>query len=168
MKIRAGAPGDVPAALALYDAAVRWLVARGRGAQWGTEPFSTSLVRSGQVTRWAEDGQLWIAETGGVTAGAVALTPAAPPYVQPAGEPEIYIHGLVTSRAHTGRGIGRALLDHARAEAADRGIHLVRVDCWAGGDGALIRYYEHAGFTPVSRFTFGTWEGQVLQARVGS
>lgn len=60
----------------------------------------------------------------------------------------------------------RLLLDHARAEAADRGLGLLRVDCWAGGGGALIRYYQSAGFTPTVRFMVGDWQGQLLEQRM--
>ncbi|GAA2396714.1 hypothetical protein [Dactylosporangium salmoneum] len=44
---------------------------------------------------------------------------------------------------------------------------LLRVDCYAGGDGALVRWYERQGFTATEAFTVtrddGTeWPGQVL------
>ncbi|MGH3388838.1 MAG: GNAT family N-acetyltransferase, partial [Actinomadura sp.] len=90
---------------------------------------------------------------------------AAPPYVHPAREPELYLQAFVTDRAHSGYGVGRALLDRATAEAVERGTPLLRVDCWAGGDGALVRYYESAGFTPTERFTVGEWQGQILTRR---
>ena len=37
--IRPGTVEDVPIVLGLLDKAVRWLVARGRPGQWGTEPL---------------------------------------------------------------------------------------------------------------------------------
>lgn len=166
MRIRLGGPGDVGPTLALFDQAVAWLVARGLAGQWGTEPFSTSLTQTGQITTWAQDGRLWVAELDGQVVGAIALVPQAPPYVPPADEPELYVHGLVSSRRHAGRGIGAALLDHARAQAAARGVRLLRVDCWAGGNGALVRYYERAGFTPTATFRVGVWKGQVLEDRL--
>jgi GNAT superfamily N-acetyltransferase len=90
-----------------------------------------------------------------------------PVYVLPAGEPDLYVQALVSSKQHpAGRGAGLLLLDHARAEAADRGLELLRVDCWAGGGGALIRYYQSAGFTPTERFMVGDWQGQLLERRV--
>jgi GNAT superfamily N-acetyltransferase len=90
----------------------------------------------------------------------------APSYVLAVSEPELYIQLLVTARSHAGHGIGRALLEHARAEAAACGAALVRVDCWAGGDGGLVRYYRAAGFTPTDRFTVDGWTGQVLEQRL--
>jgi hypothetical protein len=65
-----------------------------------------------------------------------------------------------------GRGVGAALLRHAYAEAVQQEVTRLRVDCWAGGEEALVRYYEAAGFTATTRFTVGTWEGRVLERPV--
>jgi GNAT superfamily N-acetyltransferase len=162
--VRTGGSADTAAVLALFDRAVEWLVARGRIGQWGSEPFSTDRRRVEEAGGWAASGGLRIAEVDGCVAGAVVLG-AAPPYVPPAREPELYLQAFVTDRALSGRGIGRALLDRAATEAVERGTPLLRVDCWAGGDGALVRYYELAGFTPTERFTVGAWEGQILTRR---
>jgi GNAT superfamily N-acetyltransferase len=76
----------------------------------------------------------------------------------------------VTDRALIGQGIGTALLDHARALARADGIDLLRVDCFAGGDGALVRYYEKQGFTRAEQFAVpvndSEWIGQVLIQRL--
>jgi hypothetical protein len=53
-------------------------------------------------------------------------------------------------------------------KALARGLALFRVDCWAGGDGAPIRYYQSAGFTPTERFMVGDWQGQVLERRLAA
>lgn len=62
--------------------------------------------------------------------------------------------------------LGSRFLDHAREQARARGVFLVRVDCWSGGDGALIRYYENQGFTPTERAPVGDREVQVFETRV--
>lgn len=165
VRIRTGGPGDAAAVLAMLDDAVRWLVAQRRQGQWGAEPFSATPDRVALVQEWAESGGLWIAETDGAPAGAMVLGPA-PSYVPAVSEPELYVQLLVTARSHAGRGIGRVLLGHARTQAAARGAALVRVDCWAGGDGRLVRYYQAAGFTPTGRFTVEGWPGQVLEQRL--
>ena len=54
----------------------------------------------------------------------------------------------------------------ARARARGLGISLVRVDCWAGGDGSLIRYYEGQGFTPTVRVPVSDTEVQMFEDRV--
>lgn len=85
---------------------------------------------------------------------------------RPAGEPELYVHSLVTDRRFAGRGVGGALLAHAVDEARRHGVSLLRLDCYAGGDGRLVAYYEGNGFTPTETFTVGDWPGQVLARRV--
>jgi len=167
--IRHAGRGDVPAVLALLDGATEWLVAHGRTDQWGTEPHSTNPRRVEQITGFADDGGLWVAEADGRVVGALAVG-AALPYVPPAVEPELYVRLLVTDRASAGQGIGSELLDHARVLARTAGVGLLRVDCFAGGDGALIRYYEQKGFTRDVEFAVpvngSEWRGQVLSQRL--
>ena len=169
MTIRRAGRDDVPAVLKLLDGATEWLVARGLTEQWGTAPHSTSPRRVAQITGFADDGGLWIAENPQVV-GALAVGTAMD-YVPPATEPELYVRLLVTDRAFAGQTIGGVLLDHARALARDAGVSLLRVDCYAGGDGALIRYYEKQGFTrdaefAVPRVNDSDWPGQLLVQRL--
>lgn len=170
LTIRRGGTDDVPAVLGLLDRAVAWLVANGRPGQWGTEPFSTSPGRRVQATTWAWSGGLFLAETDGAVVGALVVGEPAPPYVSAAPEPELYINLLVTDREHSGSGIGTVLLDRAREVARQKGVSLLRVDCYAGDDRALVRYYERQGFTPSETFTVGAhagpWPGQVLTQRL--
>jgi GNAT superfamily N-acetyltransferase len=168
MTIRPGGRDDVPTVLALLDGATAWLVARGLTDQWGTEPHSTNPRRVEQITAFADDpGGLWIGELDGSPAGALAVG-AAMPYVPPATEPELYLRLLVTDRTRPGRGVGTDLIEYAKKLTRDRGVGLLRVDCFAGGDGALVRYYEKQGFTRTEAFTVGDaqWPGQVLALRV--
>jgi len=166
IEIRPGGRGDVGTVLALMDRALPWLVARGSAGQWGTEPQSTNPHRIAQFTEFADGGGLYLATADGTPAGALAVG-LAPSYVPPPKKPELYINLLVTDRSRAGLGIGTALLDHARALAAVAGVEMLRVDCWAGGDGRLVAYYESAGFTATDRFTVdaaGTcWHGQILE-----
>lgn len=170
MEIRTGGHDDVPAVLALLDGATEWLVANGRTGQWGTEPHSTNPRRIAQITGFAEDGGLWIGERDGRVVGALAVGAPTQEQIPPAQEPELYIRLLVTDRSAKGSGIGTELIDHALKLAKDEGVGLVRVDCYAGDDGALVRYYERQGFTPTE--TFGVpindsvWPGQVLARRL--
>ncbi|MEE6259130.1 GNAT family N-acetyltransferase [Plantactinospora sonchi] len=169
LTVRSGGPGDVPAVLALLDGATRWLVARGRVDQWGSAPHSTNPRRLAQVRRWAADGELYLAELAGTPVGALVVGGAVP-HVPPADEPELYVNLLVTHRAHAGRRIGAGLLAYAERLARERGLDLLRVDCYAGGDGALIRYYESQGFTRTAPFTVQLpdrrWPGQLLERRL--
>ncbi|MFI0483249.1 GNAT family N-acetyltransferase [Actinomadura sp. 9N215] len=168
MRIRIGNMADVPAVLALYDRAVEWLVASGRSGQWGSEPWSESPKSIARVRRFAESGEMRVAEHGGDVVGAMRLG-AAPQSIPPVEEPDLFLEALVIDRRVAGLGVGKLLLDHARAEAAERGITLLRVQCWAGGDQGLVRYYERAGFVQSGRIksTFlEGWEGAILSQRL--
>jgi GNAT superfamily N-acetyltransferase len=159
----------VPAVLELLDGATEWLVAQGRTQQWGTEPHSTSPRRVEQVNGFVDSQGLWIAESAGHAVGALAVGEAMP-YVPAATEPELYVQLLVTDRASAGQGIGAELLDHARSLARENGVDLLRLDCFAGGDGALVRYYEKQGFIRAEPFAVrvndSEWPGQVLVQRL--
>jgi GNAT superfamily N-acetyltransferase len=155
-----GQCSSLPPSVSGSSTAVGW--SHGRSGQWGAEPFSAASERVERVHAWAAGGGLWIAEQAGVAVGAMVLGEA-PAYVPPASAPEVYVQVLVTVREHAGQGVGRALLGHAHGEAVRQEARLLRVDCWAGGDGALVRYYQACGFTPTVRFRVGEWEGQLLE-----
>ena len=102
--------------------------------------------------------------------GVLVITEVPAAYVPAAAERELYINLLLVSRRHSGQGIGAALIEHAKQEAAARGIGLIRVDCWAGQDGSLVRVYEKYGFSRVQDFTValpaGEWPGMLLAMRL--
>jgi GNAT superfamily N-acetyltransferase len=167
MRIRRGGPADIPVMLGMLDEAVAWLVENGRTGQWGTEPFSTDPRTAEHIAEKARTQTVWIAEIDGTPAGAMTVSPQPQPYVEQADEPEHYITLLVTARAFFGRGVGSGLLAHAREEARRAGVGLLRVDCYAGGDGRLVDYYRRNGFATVRSFTVGDgWPGRLLSLRV--
>ncbi|RFU36692.1 GNAT family N-acetyltransferase [Actinomadura logoneensis] len=166
MDIRPGDTGDIAAVLGLFDRAVEWLVARGQTGQWGDRPWTGDAARTALVERLAASGGLRVAVLDGAVVGAVSLG-SAPAYVPPATVSELYVEALVTDRSHKGEGIGGALLRRAREEAAAQGVVRLRVDCWAGADGELVRYYESQGYVRDTEFVVadhprGPWHGQVL------
>ncbi|MEU4555269.1 acetyltransferase (GNAT) family protein [Micromonospora violae] len=169
VRIRRGGPGDAPAVLDMLDSAVVWMNARGNTEQWGTTPFSEQPARTDQVDRYLTENLPYIAEVDGAPAAALVLDsgpdPRAP--IAPADEPERYVRLLVTDRRFAGRKLGSALLAHAVDETRRAGVRLLRVDCWAGGGGELVAFYERHGFTPTETFLAGSWPGQVLAQRVG-
>ncbi|QKW13143.1 GNAT family N-acetyltransferase [Verrucosispora sp. NA02020] len=168
--VRRGGVADRDSVLRLLDVAIAWLAERGRTGQWGTAPASSDPRRIAQADGWAGSGGLWLAEITGQPVGALVVG-AATEYVPPATEPELYVNLLVTDRAYAGAGIGGRLLAHAAELARERGVDLLRVDCYAGDDGALVRWYERQGFTATDPFTVprpdgARWPGQVLARRL--
>lgn len=161
----------VPAVSDLLDTAVQWLVSHNRAGQWEAAPFSENSDRVEQFREFATTGHgLWLAVRGTDTmpgeapmdiVGAFALGDRSP-YVSPVSEPELYVRLLITDNQ-----IGRRLLDHARDLARKAGVSLLRVDCYAGGDGKLVRYYEFQGsqkFNGLNRKD--EWPYQVLAQRL--
>ena len=61
----------------------------------------------------------------------------------------LYVHRLAVCRAHGGRGLSRAMLDWAAAEARRSGRTFVRLDTELRP--ALIALYENAGFARVDK-----------------
>ncbi|WP_431981356.1 GNAT family N-acetyltransferase [Streptomyces qinglanensis] len=169
IRIRPGDRADAPAVLELLDAAVAWMNARGNTQQWGTTPYSRKPGGVARVERYLSENSPWIAELGGTPAGALVLDSGPSPQlpIGPADEPERYVRLLVSDRRHAGLGIGAALLDHAAGETLRAGARLLRVDCWAGGGGELVAFYERSGFTLTERFLHGDWPGAVLARRMG-
>jgi len=171
ISIREGGPDDIPVMLGMLDSCVEWLVAQGRTRQWGTKPLSQQQKTVESVRGYMEEGTAYIAEVDGVPAATLTLTDKPGSYLShlpPPGEPEHYIHWLASDRRFKGHGVGSALLTHAADETARAGISLLRVDCYAGDDGKLVRYYEANGFVRTETYTVGEhqWPGQVLARRV--
>lgn len=169
IRIRPGVPADAPAILDMLDGAVVWMNARGNTEQWGTTPYSGTANGAERVRRYMTENAPFVAEADGTPVGALVLDTGPSPQmpIKPAAEPERYVRLLVSDRRYAGRGIGAALLAHAAEETRRAGVELLRVDCWAGGGGQLVAFYERQGFTPAERFLSGTWPGQVLARRIG-
>ncbi|MGW7433988.1 N-acetyltransferase family protein [Streptomyces sp. NPDC054861] len=168
--VRDGGRADLDAVLSLLDDAVAWLQAQGRTGQWGSVPFSSDTARRDQITEFLDRHVVRIAELNGRAVGVCTLAEAASRYVAPARERELYMHLLVTAREVRGMGVGATLCADARAQARRREIGLLRVDCYAGDDRALVRQYERLGFMASTSFSveregLAPWPGQVLEMR---
>ncbi|MEV6128033.1 GNAT family N-acetyltransferase [Streptomyces violaceusniger] len=168
IRVRPGSLADAPAILDMLDSAVAWMNGRGNTEQWGTTPYSQKTGGVARVERYTTENAPYIAELDGTPVGAMVLDSGPNPQVPiaPAGEAERYVRLLVSDRQHAGLGIGAALLAHAVEETRRAGVGLLRVDCWAGGGGELVAFYERNGFTATDRFLSGSWPGQVLARRV--
>jgi ribosomal protein S18 acetylase RimI-like enzyme len=168
MRVRSGGPEDFEAVLAIGDEAVAWMNARGNTMQWGAQPWTGNEKRE-QAIYYAllgEGARVVETDAGEVVGVLLATEQSSPTSAPEAGERELYINWLLTSRRHGGRGIGAMLIDDAKALAAERGIDLIRVDCWAGEDGNLVRVYEKYGFQRVRAFFRDQWPGMLLAMRL--
>jgi GNAT superfamily N-acetyltransferase len=161
--LRVGSVDDLDTVMGLLDAAVAWLVGQGRTGQWGNQPWSASADRVARIRRMIEGSELLLLERDGVPVAALAHGPVAHDYVPAAVGPEDYVLLLVADPS--ARGAGRRLLDESWARARADGIDRQRVDCYAGGDGKLVRFYESAGFTRAATFDVDGWPGQLLERR---
>jgi RimJ/RimL family protein N-acetyltransferase len=168
--LRPGAPSDAPALIRLFDEAVTWLVTRGRSDQWGSQAWSEREGARRMVDRFAASPGLVVAveevEGREAVVGALVVEDHPTSYVPPAGEPERFVHLLITSRQAAGRGIGTVLLDHARQVCRLAGVDLLRLDCFGGGDRELVRWYERQGFAATQSLDVEGWPCQVLEQRV--
>jgi GNAT superfamily N-acetyltransferase len=166
MTLRTGSVDDLPAVTALMDGAVRWLVSQGRTGQWGDQPWSASEARVARLRGMiAGPGkELLVLEHEGAVVAALAHGPDAHDYVPAADEPESYVLLLVSDPVV--RGAGRRLLDESWTRARAAGLTRQRVDCYGGGDGKLVRFYESAGFTRVAPFEVSGWPGELLERTV--
>ncbi len=166
--VRPGGIDDVPALLNLLDGAVVWMNARGNTQQWGTTPYSQKPGGVQRIEGYTTEHEAYVAEVDGELAGAVVLaTGPGHETIPRATEPERYIRLLITDRRRAGQGVGSVLLARAAELTRKAGVDLLRVDCWAGGGGELVAYYERNGFVRTEPFMVGEWPGQVLEMRMG-
>lgn len=161
IQLRRGRPEDTRTLLDLCDEAVAWLSSAGRSGQWGATPWSDRPETVAAMERFAAHEGLWIAEEEGEPVGALVVGEP-PSYAPPTEIPELYVLFLIATRRRRGAGIGAALLAHARALAIERGVAQLRVDCWGGGDSALVAYYAGQGFVPTEQVSVKGWPAQIL------
>ena len=154
------------------DERTEWLVSQGLPGQWGTERQSDQPRRIEGATKMARSGGTWIAFENGPPGsteqvlGVLTVGDAAS-YVRPATEPELYVNYLITDpKRGGGRGLGGMFVQKAKALAEEKGVQVLRLDCYAGGEGKLVRWYESQGFQKQEAFEEKGWPGQVLSMRL--
>ena len=154
---------DAPEVVSLFDQAIVWMNENGNTQQWGTQPWSEKPDTVKKITNWCAEGNGGlVAMTSSGAIGGYLVVGDAHPYVPAAKSPELYIVALIASRRPEARGFGRRLLQHADDLAREQGITELRVDCWAGAGGKLVRFYESAGYVKDSTFDVKGWPGQIL------
>ncbi|QNP75807.1 GNAT family N-acetyltransferase [Streptomyces roseirectus] len=139
---RRATPEDAPLLVRLRDTAALWQLARGI-VQWQPGEKTEAHFR----TRMAE-GEVWLAESDGVTAGAYELWWTDKPAWGPRPDDAGYIHRLMTVPHTAPPGTGRHLLTHAESRIAAAGRPWARLDCLSTNP-RLREYYESAGYQVV-------------------
>lgn len=160
--IRRATVVDAPAVLQVFDEVIAWFVGMGNNAQWGAEPWSALPRRVAQVTQACATPDAWVVEAPGGRIVAALVLGEPMPYVPAATQPEVYVRLLIAARDTRARGLGRRLLAFADERARAEGVRYLRVDCYAGGTGALVRFYESCGYERLSTFDLDGWPGQLL------
>ncbi|MBA0445858.1 GNAT family N-acetyltransferase [Stenotrophomonas maltophilia] len=162
LTLRRASVADAPAVLVLFDEVIEWFVSIGNLQQWGSEPWSTVSRRITQVTEACALPGAWVAQNElGEVRAFLALGESMPYVPAPAG-PEVYVRVLVASRDARVRGIGRRLMAFADEQARAAGVDQLRVDCYGGGSGDLVRFYESCGYTRIAPFNVDGWPGMLL------
>lgn len=160
--IRRARATDAPAILRIFDEVIAWFVEIGNEEQWGSEPWSTQDRQIARVTEACELPEAWVAvDQHDEVLGFIALG-SAMPYVPKVNHEELYVRVLIASRAQAARGVGRRLMELADERALAAGISELRLDCFAGGSGGLVRFYESCGYERDTGFTDDGWPGQIL------
>lgn len=161
VRIRRGSERDAEAVLALIDGAIAWFVSIGNVRQWGTEPWSAHPERRARITAMCAEPGSWVAEDeDGQVLGSLVVGDAHD-YVPPMDD-ELYVRLLVADRSPRARGVGRRLLAFADEQARGLGRARLRVDCYGGGSGKLVTFYESCGYRRTETFSVGEWPGQLL------
>jgi GNAT superfamily N-acetyltransferase len=126
MQVRRATLNDIPKIMQLITEVVPLMQAAGN-FQWD------NTYPNPQV--FTEDiglNQLWVADMDGDIGGVAAITTDQYAEYAQAGldtaQTAIVVHRLAVSPRYQGRGIARALMQEAEAEALRRGIHIMRID----------------------------------------
>lgn len=163
LTIRRASAADAPAVLRIFDEVIAWFVSIGNEGQWGSEPWSVSPERVQRITDACSLPSAWVAEDAELgICGSIVLGDAMP-YVAAATRPENYVLLLIASRDPRVRGIGLRLMAFADEQTRAAGLNYIRVDCYGGGDGSLVRFYERCGYKRLSTFDVEGWPGQLLE-----
>ena len=132
----------------LIEAAAQWLRDTKDTDQWA-HPWRSEEDRSNRIRRDLAAGKTWLLRDNGIHVATITSDSEPSPVwtAERQREPAVYVHRLVVSRDHAGRGLGTALLDWAGLTARqDYGAQWIRVDVWSTNK-KLHAYYERRGFT---------------------
>lgn len=144
----------------LLTEAARWLEREGKPL-WNPLELNPEAL----LERYKLD-ELFLASLEGETVGTAVLMESDPLFWPDALEGDsLYLHKLCTARAQAGRGLGRMLLDAARAEARARNKPFLRLDT-SSKHLPLCDLYEGYGFEKVGQRQVGPYLVNLYQLEV--
>ncbi|WP_329541115.1 GNAT family N-acetyltransferase [Streptomyces sp. NBC_01358] len=150
MRILPAQPRDLAKLLAFREEAAAWL------SQLGTDQWQRPYPAD-RLLATIEEGTVFMAMDGEVTAGTITLTPVAEDGLwteAELSEPSRFVNKLTVARSHAGQNVGGRLLDWAGDHAYRDGAEWLRLDAWTTNE-ALQRYYLRQGFTHVRTLSEG-------------
>ncbi|GAA4236990.1 GNAT superfamily N-acetyltransferase [Streptosporangium album] len=142
LTLRRADQGDLPGVLALLAETAGWLNARGV-RQWPAGGFPAE-----RIAPLIEEGTMYLLDGDEGPAATLALDGHADPEFWAAEDDPgsaLYVHKLSVARAHSGRGLGEALLDWAGLRVLGMGGRWLRLDC-SKDNARLQDYYRGQRF----------------------
>lgn len=124
-----------------------WLAARGSD-QWTRKGRGLPIeIFARSVSQSIGNGETWMAEIGGESAGTITVNDRADEGLWSPGElaDAVIVHFAIVDLRFAGQRVGQTLLAHAASVARERHRRWVRLDAWTTNAG-LHGYYQRAGF----------------------
>ncbi|MGV9774803.1 GNAT family N-acetyltransferase [Streptosporangium sp. NPDC003464] len=142
LALRRATGADLPGVLALLAETAGWLNRRGV-RQWPAGGFPAE-----RIAPLIEEGTMYLLDGEEGPAATLALDGHADPEfwaAEDGPESALYVHKLSVARAHSGRGLGEALLDWAGLRVLATGRRWLRLDC-SKDNARLQDYYRGQRF----------------------
>jgi ribosomal protein S18 acetylase RimI-like enzyme len=155
--IREATTDDVDALFAMRQAREKWFAARGI-QQWEIG----SLARE-QIHSQVQAEQWWLlTKHGSGPAAAMRIIWSDPEFWGDRPGTGIYMHGLMVDLPSAGLGLGRRMLDFARALGVAEGVSFFRLDC-AAHNAPLKQIYRDYGFDHVGQKDFPNFSVALME-----
>ncbi|HEX3923940.1 MAG TPA: GNAT family N-acetyltransferase [Streptosporangiaceae bacterium] len=151
LSLRQATANELGVIVRLIEGASDWLRTKGTD-QWA-QPWPDQAGRHTRVLAHVRSGKTWICWDHGTPAATITADPDPDPYwPQPQrGEPAVYVHRMVVSRAYSGLDLGAELLNWAGRKAwRDHRAYWLRASAWTTNH-RLHDYYTGQGFTRCRR-----------------
>ncbi|GAB7365574.1 hypothetical protein MBLNU230_g6646t1 [Neophaeotheca triangularis] len=147
-----------------------WIKKSEEGGEWGSDWCRAFIVEANHNNKNTSSERIKTPVAG------LVLTASSADYVrsvlpeQDKAQPFVYLSYVMTNR-HAGtlaKGAGAFAIDAAKTQTCDLGFKRLCLDCWAGNERKLVRYYESQGFEAIGDFEDAEddWPCTVLEMRL--